>query len=105
MCKISQQGIDVTSTYPFTEPVTNPYRRNTDWGFRTTVTLNVLKQISFVTTLRSYIETPISWDKRLKDFLGHASESTPVSCGVSSARTRSYCSSFFFNEEIIFLIY
>jgi hypothetical protein len=35
----------------------------------------------------------------MKEFLGHASESTPALCGVSSERTRSYCSSFFFNEK------
>jgi len=64
-----------------------------------------LKQISFVTVLRSYIETPMSWDKRLKDFLGHASESTPVSCGVSSEITCNYCSSFFFKEETMLRIY
>lgn len=34
-----------------------------------------------------YIDTPISWDKQLKDFHGDASNCAPVSCNVSAKIT------------------
>jgi len=44
-----------------------------------------------------YIDTPISWDRQLKDFHGDASNCAPVSCNVSAKITCSDCPSFLLN--------
>lgn len=44
-----------------------------------------------------YTDTPISWDRHLKDFNGDASNCFPVSCNVSAEITCSDCPSFLFN--------